>query len=53
MITRIGGCCISIVRICTGEVHGRDRRRPSGFGEIKRVVLVPRGMVWGEIELVK
>ena len=33
MITRIGGFCASMVRICTGEVCVRSSiREPSGFG---------------------
>ena len=33
MITRIGGFCASIVRICTGEVCVRSTmREPSGLG---------------------
>ena len=53
MITRIGGFCAIMVRICTGEVCVRSSmREPSAFGaEIERVVHLARRMAFGEVEL--
>ena len=55
MITRIGGFCVSMVRICTGEVCVRSsRREPSGFGLKKNVSCISRaGWPSGKFSLVK
>ena len=51
-MTRIGGVCASMVRICTGEVWVRStggapspRRR-----QIERVLHLPRGVVGRDVE---
>ena len=51
MMTRIGGFCVSMVRICTGEVCVRKSiREPSGLRvEEERVVHLARRMADREI----
>ncbi len=55
MITRIGGFCVSMVRICTGEVWVRSSlRSPSAFSRKKKVSCMSRaGWPTGKLSAVK
>ena len=46
-MTRSGGCCVSITRICTGEVWVRST---VAVGDEERVLHVARRMVGGNVE---
>ena len=52
---RIGGCCVSMVRICTGEVWvRRSLRVPSSPGGKKKVSCISRaGWPSGKFSAVK